>query len=182
MRGAASPQTAGIWRPPRWSLIRRPINQGEVQDRVSGTRHGKPREEEGKAGSQMVAIRGLKPGLPGCHHADGGHGEARAPALSMKHLLFRGNQEPGKAQVAPRSPALSTLTCCLGPTGATALQEIKRNATSALQFGLSAPLPLTEPSCVTRASGILPRAEARLPSGTYTAHREAREKALKRGR
>lgn len=79
-----------------------------------------------------MAIRGLKPGLPGRHHADGGRGEARAPALSMKHLLFRGNQEPGKAQVAPHSPALSTLTCCLDPLGAIALQEIKRNASPAL--------------------------------------------------
>ena len=42
-------------------------------------------------------------------------GEPRALALSMKGLLFGGNQESGEARVTSHFPALSTLTCSWTP-------------------------------------------------------------------
>lgn len=64
-----------------------------------------------------MVVRGLKPRLPGCPLRTAGMGEPRALALSMKSLLFGGNQESREAQVASHFPALSTLLL-LDPMGA----------------------------------------------------------------
>lgn len=109
-----------------------------IQGRVSGTKLGEPREEEGTPSTQVsVAARGPKPGLQRCRHlavAMERPGSRTFHGGSITWGRWGARERPS----GPHTPALCTLACCQDSMGATALQETKSKAGSALR-GLAHP-------------------------------------------